>query len=142
VERNGLSRVLGIDYGERRVGLALSDPLKIIAKPYTVIDRKKNINYLEIISTIIDENKIESIVVGLPLTMRGEQSDQTKIVLSFIDELKNKFAIPILSIDERLSSQAAKKALHSQLIKTGHNKKRVDETAAAIFLQGYLDSNS
>ena len=100
-----------------------------------------SLNYIGKLSEIITENNIVIIVVGLPLTMKGKHSEQTKIVFTFISELKKQFTIPILSIDERLSSQAAKKSLQSQLIKTGHEKKRVDETAAAIFLQDYLDSN-
>ncbi len=137
-----MSRVLGLDYGERRIGLALSDPLGIIARPLTIIDRKKTKDYISRISEIIFEKKITSIVVGLPLTLKGHHSKQTEIVLVFIDQLKSKFQIPIFSIDERLSSIAAEKSLHIQAVKTGHEKGRVDETAAAIFLQEYLDSKS
>ena len=134
-----MSRILGLDYGERRIGIALSDPLQIIAKPLTVIDRKKT-DYIFQLSKIIVENEIISIVVGLPLTLQGKESKQTKIVLSFIDELQSKLTIPILQIDERLSSIAAEKSLQIQNIKTKNNKKLIDETAAAIFLQEYLDS--
>jgi len=134
-----LSRILGLDYGERRIGIALSDPLQIIAKPLTVIDRKKT-DYIFQLSKIIVENEIISIVVGLPLTLKGKKSKQTKTVLSFIDELQSKLTIPILQIDERLSSIAAEKSLQMQNIKTGYEKGKVDETAAAIFLQEYLDS--
>jgi len=134
-----LSRILGLDYGERRIGIALSDPLQIIAKPLTVIDRKKT-DYISELSKIIVENEIISIVVGLPLTLKGKESKQTKTVLSFIDELQSKLTIPILQIDERLSSIAAEKSLQMQNIKTGYEKGKVDETAAAIFLQEYLDS--
>ena len=134
-----MSRILGLDYGERRIGIALSDPLQIIAKPLTVIDRKKT-DYISELSKIIVENEIISIVVGLPLTLKGKESKQTKTVLSFIDELQSKLTIPILQIDERLSSIAAEKSLQMQNIKTGYEKGKVDETAAAIFLQEYLDS--
>ena len=142
MENNRLSRVLGLDYGERRIGLALSDPLRIIAKPFKIIDRKKTADYISRISEIVSERKITSIVVGLPLTLKGDYSQQTEIVLDFIDQLKSDLQIPIMTIDERLSSVAAEKALQAQAIKTGHNKGRVDETAAAIFLQEYLDSQS
>lgn len=134
-----MSRILGLDYGERRIGIALSDPLQIISKPFTVIDCKEGDYFLQL-SKIIIENKITSIVVGLPLTLQGKHSDQTKKVLSFIDDLQSKLTIPVLQIDERFSSIAAKKSLQMQNIKTGHEKGRVDETAAAIFLQEYLDS--
>ena len=142
MDRNRLSRVLGLDYGERRIGLALSDPLGIIAKPLTIIDRKKTEDYISEISKIIAEKKITSIVVGLPITLKGHYSKQTEIVLNFIDQLKSDLQIPVVAIDERLSSVAAKKSLRAQSVKTGHEKGRVDETAAAIFLQEYLDSQS
>ena len=142
MDKKRLSRVLGLDFGERRIGLALSDPLGIIAKPLTIIDRKKTADHISRISEIVSERKITSIVVGLPLTLKGDYSKQTEIVLAFIDQLKSDLQIPIMTIDERLSSVAAKKALQEQAVKTGHNKGRVDETAAAIFLQEYLDSQS
>ena len=142
MDKKRLSRVLGLDFGERRIGLALSDPLGIIAKPLTIIDRKKTADYISRISEIISERKITSIVVGLPLTLKGGYSKQTEIVLAFIDQLKSDLQIPIMTVDERLSSVAAVKSLQAQAVKTGHNKGRVDETAAAIFLQEYLDSQS
>ena len=142
MDKKRLSRVLGLDFGERRIGLALSDPLGIIAKPLTIIDRKKTADHISRISEIVSERKITSIVVGLPLTLKGGYSKQTEIVLAFIDQLKSDLQIPIMTIDERLSSVAAEKALQAQAVKTGHNKGRVDETAAAIFLQEYLDSQS
>ena len=142
MDKKRLSRVLGLDFGERRIGLALSDPLGIIAKPLTIIDRKKTADHISRISEIISERKITSIVVGLPLTLKGGYSKQTEIVLAFIDQLKSDLQIPVVAVDERLSSVAAKKALQAQDVKTGHNKGRVDETAAAIVLQEYLDSQS
>ena len=81
-------------------------------------------------------------MVGLPLPLKGNYSKQTEIVLAFIDQLKSDLQIPVMTIDERLSSVAAEKALQAQGVKTGYNKGRVDETAAAIFLQEYLDSQS
>jgi len=137
-----LSRILGVDYGGRRIGLALSDPLWIIAKPFKVIDRKKTGDYLSAILEIAKENNVERIVVGVPLTLRGEHSQQTEIVNKFIEELFSVGKIRVIPIDERLSSVAAKLSLREQGVKTGHEKGRVDETAAAIILQEYLDSQS
>lgn len=137
-----MSRILGVDYGGRRIGLALSDPLWIIAKPFKVIDRKKTEDYLSAILEIAKENDVERIVVGVPLTLRGEHSQQTEIVNKFIEELFSVGKIRVIPIDERLSSVAAKLSLREQGVKTGHEKGRVDETAAAIILQEYLDSQS
>ena len=142
MDKNRLNRILGIDYGERRIGLALSDPLGIIAKPLTIIDRKKTADYISRISEIISEKKITSVVVGLPLNLKGHYSKQTEIVRAFINKLKSDLQIPILEIDERLSTVAAEKSLRAQDVKIGYEKGRVDETAAAIILQEYLDSES
>ena len=142
MDRNRLSRILGLDYGARRIGIALSDPLGIIAKPYTVIDRKITTDYISQLSDIILKNQVTAVVVGLPLTLMGKKSKQTEIVLSFINQLKEILSIPVMAIDERLSSIAAIKSLQKQNVKTGHNKGRIDETAAAIFLQEYLDSST
>ena len=137
-----MSRVLGIDYGERRIGLALSDPMGIIAKPLKFIDRKKHTDYISEILNTSKEKHANIIVVGLPLTLRGKKSQQTIVVQKFIEKLKQLGGIPVIPVDERLSSVAAKKSLQEQGVKTGHAKGRVDETAAAIILQEYLDSQS
>ena len=137
-----MSRILGVDYGERRIGLALSDPLGIIAKPLKVIDRKKTIDYLSAIIETAKERDVNKIVVGLPLTLKGGYSKQTNIVTEFIKELYNLGKIQIIPVDERLSSVSAEMSLREQGVKTGHEKGRVDETAAAIILQEYLDSQS
>ena len=137
-----MSRVLGIDYGERRIGLALSDPMGIIAKPLRVIDRKNTTDYISEILNTSKEKHANIIVVGLPLTLRGKQSKQTKVVQKFIEKLTQLGKIPIVPVDERFSSISAKKSLQLQGVKTGHEKGRVDETAAAIILQEYLDSQS
>ena len=136
-----MNRVLSIDYGDKRVGLALSDSLKIIAKPFKTIVFKNQEDLIMQINEIINSNNVEKIVVGLPLTLKGTYSEQTKKVLSFIDILKSKVAITIDTYDERLSSIEAKKSLISQGVKTGHSKEEVDKTAAAIFLQSYLDKH-
>ena len=135
-----MSRILGVDYGERRIGLALSDPLGIIAKPLKVIDRKKTSDYLSEILETAKEKDVKRIVVGVPFTLKGEHSKQTDIVKKFIDELFTLREIQIIPIDERLSSVAAERSLQLQGVNTGHEKVRVDETAAAIILQEYLDS--
>ena len=135
-----MNRILGIDYGERRLGLAISDPLQIIATPLEVIDRKKTPQFISIIEKIVIDRKVSKIVVGLPITMKGSISKQTELTLLFIDNLKKSLEVPVCSIDERLSSREAKRILISQGIKTGHNKSSVDLIAAGIILQEYLDS--
>ena len=142
MDNNRLSRILGIDFGGRRIGLALSDPLGIIAKPFMTIDLRINPNYIDQILEVTDKNDINKVVVGVPLTLKGTFSLQTKTVQNFIKELSSAIKIPIIELDERLSSVAAKRSLKEQGVKTGYEKGRVDETAAAIILQEYLDSES
>ena len=134
-----MNRTLAIDYGEKKVGLALSDPLKIIAKPYKTINNISDEKLIESFNVIISDKNIDEIVIGLPLTMKNSFSKQTENVNKFIDFLKKKINIKVVVVDERLSSVEAKRSLVNQGIKTGHNKKDIDMTAAALFLQSYLD---
>ena len=134
-----MGRILGVDYGESRIGLALSDPNKIIASPFKTIENKGIDKTKKEIFDIIRENKVELIVLGLPISMSGTETNQTKKVRKFQSFIQD-FDIPIEMQDERLSSLTAKKSLIQQNIKTGHNKHFIDSTAAAIFLQQYLDS--
>ena len=124
------------------MGLAVSDPLRIIAKPFKILDRQITSDYFSEIMNIISQHDINLIVVGLPLTLKGKYSKQTCVVQNFIDQLKQVVNIPVVHIDERLSSMAAIRSLQELGIKTGHEKGRIDETAAAIILQEYLDSQS
>ena len=134
-----MGRLLAIDFGEKRVGLALSDPTKIIAKPFKSITYTDHDDLLNQISLIIEEKNVEKIILGFPKGLKGENTAQTNKVMSFFNLIKNKSIIPIVLQDERFSSVSAKKSLILQNIKTGHNKGLIDETAAAIFLQLYLD---
>ena len=134
-----MNRILAIDYGEKKIGLALSDPLKIIAKPFKTIENSSIKKLLVDFEIIINEKNIDKIVVGLPITLKNSYSEQTNKVVEFIKILKDKLKIKIIVVDERLSSIEAKKSLILQGIKTGHNKKDIDMTAAALFLQSYLN---
>ena len=133
-----MGRLLAIDYGARRVGLALSDPLKMIASPYRTIIKKNNTNLIEEIERIIAEEDVELTIIGLPLGMAGQITEQTKKVEEFADKLIAR-GIAIEYEDERWSTLAAKRSMKEQNIKSGYNKNLVDQTAAAIFLQQYLD---
>ena len=133
-----MGRLLAIDYGARRVGLALSDPLKMIASPYRTIINKNNTILIEEIERIIAAEDVELTIIGLPLGMAGQKTEQTKKVEKFVDKLTDR-GIIIKYEDERWSSVAAKRSMKEQNIKSGYNKALVDQTAAAIFLQQYLD---
>ena len=134
-------RILGIDYGNRRIGLAISDPLNIFAKPFHTIDKNKKPKFLNEIYEVIKNMNIEKVVVGLPLNMKGIDSEQTKIVRKFVQILKKNINIPIIFQDERLSSKSAKEYLIMQNISPSKNKKSVDSVAASIILQEFLDNS-
>ena len=136
-----MAKALGIDFGERRVGLALSDRLNLIASPYKTLQYVSKNDLLSKIKKIVYEKEIEIFVLGLPLNMKGQDSAQTKKVRRF-KKLLSTLELPIVYEDERMSSIMAKNSLVLQNIKTGHNKSEIDRTAAAIILQQYLDKNS
>ena len=136
-----MGRYLGIDNGEKRVGLALSDPLKIIATPFRTLLVHNSNQVIRELDKIIDEQDVELIVVGNPLGMKGQQTAQTIRVIEFTDKLRD-IGYKVILEDERLSSVSAKRVMIEQEIKTGYNKELIDQTAAAIILQQFLDKQS
>ena len=136
-----MGKILGIDYGERRIGLALSDQTKSIAFPFRVIRNESLEFILEFLKKLCNEKDIESFVIGLPLALSGKDTQQTKKVRQFSRNIKI-LGLPVFLQDERFSSLSAKNSLIKQKIKTGHNKEKIDERAAAIFLQQFLDMNN
>ena len=136
-----MGRVLGIDYGDSRIGLAMSDPIKIIASPFKTIRNEGNEKCLQVFQSLIKEKDVEAIVVGLPMGLKGQETAQTKKVREFAD-LLYVLKLPIHLEDERLSSVSAEKSMIQQNIKTGHNKELIDQRAAAIILQQFLDKQN
>ena len=136
-----MGRVLGIDYGDSRIGLAMSDPIKIIASPFKTILNEGNEKCLQVFQSLIKEKDVEAIVVGLPIGLKGQETVQTKKVREFAD-LLYALKLPIHLEDERLSSVSAEKSMIQQNIKTGHNKGLIDQRAAAIILQQFLDKQN
>ena len=136
------TRILSVDYGDSRIGLAISDVMKIIAKPYKTIKNLSEKEVLNSIKQIVEEKNVEKIIVGLPITLKNTYSEQTKKVQKFVSFLDEEIKVPVLTYDERLTSIEAKRSLSKQGIKLKNKKGFVDMTAAAIFLQGYLDQNA
>ncbi len=136
-----MGRILGVDYGDSRIGLSISDQTKSIAFPFKTIKNNNSLDSLiEFFRKLMVEKKIESIVLGLPLGMNGKDTNQTKKVRLFSKSIKI-LGLPVFFQDERLTSISAKKSLIKENIKTGHNKWKIDERAATIFLQQFLDMN-
>ncbi len=142
IKAKSSTRVLAIDYGDSRIGLALSDIMHIIAKPYKTINNISDDSVISNLQEIIISNSVGEILIGLPVTLKNNNSEQTNKVNAFIEKLSEKVSIPITSYDERLTSISATRSLVQQGIKTGKNKGAIDMTAAAIFLQNYLDEKS
>ena len=136
-----MGRALGIDFGTKRVGLALSDRSNMIASPYKTLNYVSEKDLITQLEIIISKNDIEILVLGLPINMKGEDTAQTIKVRDF-KEILSALRIPIVYEDERLSSVSAINSLMLQNVKTGHNKPEIDKTAAAIILQQYLDKKS
>lgn len=133
-----MSRFIGIDFGMSKVGLAISDPSKIISMPLKVLRYKNPKNLIEDLQVVATENNVDTFVVGYPLNMNNEKNEMTSLVDNFKDELID-LGFKVFLQDERLSSESAKKIMHEQNIKTGNNKEQIDLIASTIILQSFLD---
>ena len=133
-----MRRIIGIDFGLSKVGVAISDPSGIISMPLEVIRYKEQKDLVESLKKIALEKNVKTLVIGYPLNMNYKENNMTEIIDKFkIIMEKNDFEIYLE--DERLSSEYAKKIMIQQNIKTGKNKEMVDVLAASIILQTYLD---
>lgn len=136
------SRVLGLDYGLRRIGVALTDPTRTIASPLATLTRRpgKRPPWAEL-HRIILENEVAEIVVGLPLTLAGEEGEWAAEVREFGAEVARRYGLPVHWVDERLTSVQAEQAVRAIGLKRSHReqKERVDSAAAALLLRAYLD---
>lgn len=139
-------RVLGIDYGEKRIGLALSDATALLASPWKTIANDANVGAaaqrmaLEVNALVAEPDGLDAIVIGLPRRLSGEPNDQTPRVQKFAELLADHVSIPIALQDERLTSHAADELLALRERDWRKRKQRVDAMAAALILQDYLDT--
>jgi putative Holliday junction resolvase len=133
-------RVLALDLGERRIGVALSDVYGSLANPLTTIAATPRPQAIREIIKLIDEYQVVELVIGLPLTLRGEIGPQAQVVKSFAAEIAKAISIPVHFFDERLSSAAADQMMRELGIKPEKRKQHIDQIAASIILQDYLDS--
>ena len=131
--------ILGLDLGEKRIGVAHSDELNSLAHGIGFIARKDETTVLRSIEHFLDQYRIDKIVVGLPKTMKGEVGTQAGKVLGFVEMLKKKLACPVLTWDERLTTVQAERSLIAQDVSRAKRKMKRDGIAAEIMLQSYLD---
>ena len=134
-----MSRVLGMDMGERFLGLALSDSLKITSQGLETLKRENLEEDLNRLKEIIDRHQVDRIVVGLPRNMNGTYGPQAEKALGFIQFLEQELDMPIVAWDERLSTQAANRVLLEADVSRKKRKAVVNQVAAQLILQGYLD---
>ena len=135
-------RVMGIDWGRARIGLALSDFTGLIASPFRAIKRKGEDRDIEEIMRIIKEEEVGEIVVGIPLNMEGEQGVSAYAVKAFSTKLEAAFRGPMHLVDERYSTSAAERSLLEADLSRKRRKELRDGVAAAWILQGFLDARN
>ena len=134
-------RILGIDYGSRRVGLALSDPMGIIAQPIDAV--KQSSELVADLRTVVEREHVQTIIVGMPLNLKGQQAQTAQEVQKFVEQLRTELSMEVATWDERFTTTIAQQTM----IAMGTKKKelqqkngRIDSMAAAVMLQNYLDN--
>ncbi len=131
-----MRRVIGVDYGTRRVGLAVSDPLGITASPHSVVARD---DVVEVVANLVKELDASTIVVGLPTGLSGGEGESAKEARKLAEELEAVTGADIVLADERFTSRMAEKTLITSGMRRRKRRETVDKVAAAIILQDYLD---
>jgi putative holliday junction resolvase len=140
-----VSRILGIDFGERRIGLAVSDPTGTISQPLPTLTRRAGKRPpVNAIAEIASQQQVTEIVIGLPLALSGDETEWTAEVRAFGSKLAERTGVLVEYVDERLTSVLAEKTVRSLGLKRSERerKDRVDATAALLILQAYLDRKS
>ena len=133
-----MPRILAVDWGERRIGLAVSDPEGIIATGIATLQVKDAESAVGRVADIAREREAERVVVGLPLLMSGERGDAAESAQRFADALAARTGLPVDTYDERLTSALSERRLREVGVRTGHHRARVDQGAAVALLESYL----
>lgn len=135
-----MARILGIDFGAKRLGLAISDESYTLASPLAVYERTDQEHDLKFLSNLISQYQITEIVLGLPLNMDGSLSEKAQQVLEFKRLLEEHLKLPVVTFDERLTTAEAERVLLQANMSRRKRKQRRDALAAVLILQGYLSS--
>jgi putative Holliday junction resolvase len=133
-------RILGLDYGSKRIGVAISDELGMTGQPLVTIERKNRQQDMEAVEKLIKTYAVEKIVVGYPVRLDGTEGIQCEKVNHFVHLLEARFSIAVIKWDETLSTRTADDILIQSHVRREKRRKIVDQLAAGIILQGYLDS--
>ena len=135
-------KVMALDVGEKRIGVAVSDATGLLASPVTAIESEDEPERLEAVLALAAEHEVGEIVVGLPLSLSGRTGPQARQVLRFTSVLAARTAVPVTTVDERYSTVEAQRLLRDAGVEVSRDKGRLDAAAAAVVLQSYLDSGN
>lgn len=133
-------RILGLDYGERRIGVALCDELGMTAQGVATLTRKNREADLDAITELVARQGIERIVVGYPIRLDGSEGIQCEKINAFIRRLETRLSLPVIRWDETLSTKEAEELLRERGVRPEKRRAMIDRVAASVILQGYLDS--
>ena len=133
-----MGRIVALDVGDARIGIAVSDPMKIVANPLNTLFRKKTDEDFEEIARIVREQDAELVVCGLPKSMNNQENAQTAKTREFAEKLKSYISVPVKFFDERLTTVSAERALIEGGVRREDRKNVIDKAAATMILQNYL----
>lgn len=134
-----MGRILSLDIGDKYIGLAMSDPLGYTAQPYKTYKRVGQLEDLAFFKELVETYDVEMLLSGLPLSLDGTESKQTRKARNFAGFLKNKLELPLVFMDERLTTEASHEILYESGMSGRNHKKVIDTVAAQIILQDYLE---
>ncbi len=134
-----MPRILGIDYGERRIGVAISDSSGMVATPLRVVDVGDG-RELDELARIASQERVELVVVGLPLRLAGDEGLAAQRVREFVAVLSERVSVPVVTWDERMTTAQAERAMLAGGVRRRQRRGRIDKVAAALVLQSYLDA--
>lgn len=135
-------KIMGLDYGDRRIGVAVSDSLGWTAQGLETIERRREGSEFERIAELVKQHEVEEIVVGLPKNMNGTIGPRGEICMAFAEDLRGRLDLPVHLWDERLTTVSAQRTLLEADVSRKKRKGVVDKMAASLILQNYLDSKS
>lgn len=134
-----MGRIMALDIGDKRVGIALSDPMKIVANPFDTLKRVEIKGDINKIVKMIEENDVETVVCGLPKLLNNTESLQTQKAREFADMLKERTTAKVVMMDERLTTVQAQRVLLEADVRREKRKEVIDKLAATVILQSYLE---
>ena len=135
-----MKRILGIDFGDKRIGLAISDPMGWTAQSIPTLQNISSAQVLDSLAKLCREREIGEVLIGLPINMNGTIGPRAQKILDLVPELEKALGVPVKTWDERLTSREVGRLMIEQGLSRQKQKSRSDELAATILLQGYLDS--